>query len=129
LEIRAEAFFISCIENDQSINCFRIEAACSNARNPDVRIARVEIYSEISGKNRRKHSVQDDEVREVFRNGPKITFIEKGRVENENVYRALGKAQSGRFLVIIFIYKKNQSALVLSARDMTAKERKRYAQK
>ena len=94
-----------------------------------MRIAKVEIHPEVSDKNEWKHSVQDEEIHEVFRNNPKVTFIEKGHVDGENLYRALGQTNGGRLLLVIFIYKMNHSALVMSARGMTSKERKRYGKK
>jgi uncharacterized DUF497 family protein len=38
----------------------------------------------------------------------------------------MGQAKSGRYLVVFFIYKKDGRALILSARDMTTAERRRY---
>jgi len=45
------------------------------------------------------------------------------------VNRALGQTDSGRYLTIFFIYKETHEALVISARDMTDKERKNYAKR
>lgn len=39
------------------------------------------------------------------------------------------RANSGRYLVVFFIYKLNRVALVISAREMDDKERKRYGRK
>jgi uncharacterized DUF497 family protein len=33
------------------------------------------------------------------------------------------------YIAVYFIYKKNKKALIITARDMTEKERKRYAKK
>lgn len=74
----------------------------------------------------RKHNVQSYEVIEVFYRSPVIRFIEKGHRQGENVYAALGQTDSGRYLIIFFIYKNDQNALILSARDMNNAERKRY---
>ena len=76
-----------------------------------------------------KHQVSEEEVRQVLRSHPRIRFVEKGDVEGEHVYSALGQSDSGRYLIVFFIYKKTQEALVLSARDMNAKERRRYARR
>ncbi len=56
-------------------------------------------------------------------------FVEKGHRPGENVYLAFGQTNAGRYLTIFFVYKKNHQALILSARDMTIAERKRYEQK
>jgi len=77
----------------------------------------------------RKHDVQKSEVREVFDDGPKFLFVEKGHRLGENVYAALGRSVAGRYLIIYFVYKKGGQALVLSARDMDRSERKKYEQK
>jgi len=74
-----------------------------------------------------KHAVSQDEVEEVLESRPKLRFVEKGNRKGENVYEALGRTDAGRCLVILFIYKKTKTALILSARDMTKKERKLYA--
>jgi len=41
----------------------------------------------------------------------------------------MGQTESGRYLIVFFIYKKDNRALILSARDMTPAERKRYEKK
>jgi uncharacterized DUF497 family protein len=65
-------------------------------------------------------------VREVFGNNPVFRYIEKGLQPNENVYAALGRTGAGRYLIIFFIFKTNKHALIVSARDMTRGERKKY---
>ena len=76
-----------------------------------------------------KHQVSIDEVEEVFRNKPRFSFIAKGKVASEDVYWALGQTDAGRYLTIFFIYKGDGIAMPISARDMNAKERKRYGKK
>ena len=49
--------------------------------------------------------------------------------DGENVYSALGRTSGGRYLAVFFVYKVNKSALIISARSMTIKERKRYEKK
>jgi len=73
-----------------------------------------------------KHRVKREEVHEVLENRPKIMFVEKGDREGEDVYLALGRTEPGRYLSVFFVLKKDRQALVLSARDMTPAERKRY---
>jgi uncharacterized protein len=82
---------------------------------------------EFTEKLEAKHGVYPNEVEEVFANRPEIRKLEKGRVSGEHLYRALGQTSSGRYLVIIFVYKPTtRSALVISSRDMDLKERKSY---
>ena len=52
--------------------------------------------------------------------------MNKGHFRGEDVYRALGQSDAGRYLVIFFIHKLTHEAMILSARDMDDKERKSY---
>ncbi len=94
-----------------------------------MNIEAVIIARDIEDKLLQKHKVTRDEVQAVFESYPRFHLAEKGHVHGEDLYRALGQTPSGRYLVVFFIYKSDQSALVISARDLTAKERKRYAKK
>lgn len=76
-----------------------------------------------------KHSVDTSEVREIFLNQPRIRFVEKGHRKDENVYAAFGQTNAGKYLVCFFVHKKDNRALVLSAREMTGTERKQYGRK
>jgi uncharacterized DUF497 family protein len=76
-----------------------------------------------------KHSVLQDEVEEVFHNRPRYKYIAKGNVKGENLYRALGQSDAGRYLTVLFVDKRAGKALVTSARDMDAKERRQYGKK
>jgi uncharacterized DUF497 family protein len=76
-----------------------------------------------------KHAVAQHEVTEIFANSPRFRFVERGYRSGENVYSALGQTDGGRYLAIFFVYKKDGRALIVSARDMTDSERRRYAKK
>ena len=76
-----------------------------------------------------KHNVMTDEVEEVFDRAPRCRFLEKGDVHGEDLYAALGQTNAGRYLIIYFVLKAGSEALIISARDMTKKERKAYAKK
>lgn len=76
-----------------------------------------------------KHHVLPEEAEEVFFNTPKFRFVETGHRKGGNVYSAAGQTDAGRYLIIFFVYRSAGSALVLSARDMDAKERRRYERK
>ena len=73
-----------------------------------------------------KHRVLRHEVRAVFQNRPHVCFIEKGHRVDENVYSAFGRTAEGRYLIVFYVLKLDHQALILSARDMTSKERKYY---
>ena len=81
---------------------------------------------EIIDKLAKKHNVSQDEVWEILSNRPYFRFVEKGHRSGENVYAALGQTESGRYLIVFFVFKKDGNAIILSARDMTPAERKRY---
>ena len=76
-----------------------------------------------------KHSVEAEEVREIFLDSPRFRFVEKGHRKDENVYAAFGRTEAGRYLICFFIHKNDNRALILSARDMTGAERKSYGEK
>ena len=76
-----------------------------------------------------KHYVTQEEVEEIFVNDPKYRFVESGYRKGEDVYSAAGQTDAGRYLIVFFIQKQNNLALILSARDMDQKERRRYEKK
>jgi len=76
-----------------------------------------------------KHGVSTDEVEQVLSGRPRIQRIERGVVEGEDLYRATGQTEAGRFLVVFFVYKGYGRALVISARDISPRERKNYGKR
>lgn len=60
-----------------------------------------------------------------------LTFdsLKKEFDTGEDVYAAMGQTDAGRYLIIFFISKPNNRALVVSARDMERKERRQYARR
>ncbi len=73
-----------------------------------------------------KHNITTDEVEEIFNSSPRYRFIETGDIEGENLYVALGQTEEGRYLTVYFVHKRTGEALIVSARDMTRKERRTY---
>lgn len=73
-----------------------------------------------------KHDVHPAEVEETLSSHPLFRFVEKGEEKGEDLYLALGRSSSGRYLMVLFIYKRTKDALILSARDMAKKERRYY---
>ena len=84
---------------------------------------------EIVEKISRKHRVAQEEVREVLMSSSHFRFVEKGHRKGENVYSGMDQTSAGRYLVVFFVRKTSQQALILSARNMTGSERKRYEKK
>jgi uncharacterized DUF497 family protein len=76
-----------------------------------------------------KHRVTEEETEEVFFNRPYYRFVEYGHEKGEDVYSASGQTDAGRYLIVFFIYKPANIALILTARDMDKKERNRYEQR
>ena len=84
---------------------------------------------EIVEKLGRKHRVEAYEVEELFGGNPKFRFVERGNREGEDVCSALGRTEGGRYLIVFFIWKVDDRAIPISARNMTPGERKQYARK
>ncbi|MFH1098033.1 MAG: BrnT family toxin [Candidatus Desantisbacteria bacterium] len=76
-----------------------------------------------------KHQVTQDEAEEVFFNHPRYRFVESGYRQGEDVYSTIGQTDAGRYLIVFFIHKPDNTVLILSARDMDKKERRHYEQK
>lgn len=73
-----------------------------------------------------KHAVSTDEVEEVLFSSPHVRRLEKGKVKGEHLYVAYGQTSAGRYLVVFFIRKLRGAALPISAREMTAAERRYF---
>ena len=73
-----------------------------------------------------KHSISIQEVEQVLANLPRIRQQEAGHRPGEDVYAADGRTNEGRYLVVFFILKVKNLALVISGRDMDESERRRY---
>ena len=76
-----------------------------------------------------KHNVLPSEVEEVLSGGCKIFRKEKGKVEGEHLYNALGRTESGRYLSVFFVRKLGSKALIVTGRGMNRSERSRYDKK
>ena len=84
---------------------------------------------DIADKISSKHQVTEDEAEEVFFNRPRYRFVEAGYRHGEDVYSAGGQTDAGRYLIVFFVRKSANTALILNARNMDEKERRRYEQK
>ena len=65
------------------------------------------------------------EVEELLSNRPRFHRVSKGNRTGEDVYSAMGQTDAGRYLVVFLILKLRR-ALVISARDMSRRERRTY---
>ncbi|MCI0555599.1 MAG: BrnT family toxin [Anaerolineae bacterium] len=85
---------------------------------------------DIEEKLDKKHHVTLREARQALINNPRIRFAEKGYTEGEDVYAAFSQTFGGRYLSVFFVFKpKDNTAIIISACDMSQKERKSYARK
>lgn len=91
-----------------------------------MRITGIIWLEEIVEKLWRKHQVTEDEVTEMLGSRPRFRFVAKGHREGDDLYSALGRTDAGRFLIAFFLLKHQGQALIVSAREMTPTERKRY---
>lgn len=73
-----------------------------------------------------KHGVYPDEAEDVLFGRSRMRRVTRGQVRGEDVFEALGQTASGRYLIVIFVRKQSGEALVISARDMSDTERRRY---
>lgn len=78
-------------------------------------------------KNWKRHKVSYIECEEVFFNTPFIVNGDETHSSTEDRFYILGKTDKGRLLFIVFTVRKNKIR-VISARDMSRKERKIYEQ-
>jgi len=76
-----------------------------------------------------KHGLTPEEVEEIFFNQPKFRKVEDGFCKGEDVFAATGQTDVGKYLVVFFIRKKNNIALIISARVMDKSERRRHGKK
>ena len=76
-----------------------------------------------------KHKVYPEEVEDMLSQNPQIRMVERGDVKGEDLYMAFGRSYAGRYLSVLFIMKKGKQALVISARDMSKRERKSYGRR
>jgi uncharacterized DUF497 family protein len=76
-----------------------------------------------------KHDVTPEEVEAMFFAKPSYRIVEKGHVQGENMYSAMGQTEEGRYLITFFIHKQDGRALIISARSMDEAEKKRYGRK
>ena len=78
-----------------------------------------------SGKNDAKHQVSDGECEQVFFNQPLAAEPDDEHSEYEDRILVLGKTDSGRHLFVVCTIRR-QLVRVISARDMTKREREVY---
>jgi len=81
-----------------------------------------------SNKNFFLHGISDGECEEVFFNVPLIIDLDSKHSENEVRWFALGRTESNRWLFVAFTIRENLIRVV-SARDRTKTEKRKYVEK
>ena len=76
-------------------------------------------------KNWHAHRVSSSEAEQLFFNQPLILAEDSAHSQGEERYFALGQTNSGRTLFVVFTVR-DALIRVISARDMSRKERKAY---
>ena len=76
-------------------------------------------------KNWERHRVSWAECEEVFFNRPLVVADDELHSETEHRYYALGRTDAGRLLFVAYTLR-GERIRVISARDMTRRERKEY---
>jgi len=76
-------------------------------------------------KNWEKHDVSTGECEQIFFNKPLIVKCDKKHSKFENRYFVLGRTNINRLLFAVFTVR-NRKIRIISARDMTTSEIKRY---
>ena len=80
-------------------------------------------------KSEENHGVSQAEAEQVFAREPLLIVPDVQHSQSEQRYNALGRTELGRLLHITFTLRHNDTAIrVISARDMSRRERNRYAQ-
>jgi uncharacterized DUF497 family protein len=79
-------------------------------------------------KNWERHKVTPAQCEELFFHMPLVVQMAEQHSASEKRYFALGKTDAGRRLFIVFTVRKNKIR-VISARDMSRKERSVYHEK
>ena len=80
-------------------------------------------------KNSEKHDVSQSEAEQVFFNEPLLMVPDLRHSSSEQRVHALGRTDAGRLLHITFTLRTDNTRIrVISARDMSRKERSYYEQ-
>jgi uncharacterized protein len=76
-----------------------------------------------------KHGVSQAEAEQVFLNEPLLVLEDLRHSLDESRFHALGRSEANRLLHVTFTLRGAATRIrVISARDMSGKERARYAQ-
>jgi uncharacterized protein len=75
-----------------------------------------------------KHGVTPREAEQVFLDPQLLTLIDEDHSGVEKRYHAYGQSADGRLLLVSFTLRRNETMVrIISARNMSRRERQRYA--
>lgn len=94
-----------------------------------MRIDEIVWLPEVVDKLEYKHGVKAREVEDVLYGDHRTFRAERGYTAGEDVYVAYGQSSAGRYLIVFFLRKPGNRALIMSAREQTYQERQRYGRK
>lgn|SRR5574337_1376121 len=78
-------------------------------------------------KSEHKHRVSQVEAEQAFFNQPLLVLEDKRHSDEEERFHALGRTEAGRRLHVTFTLRREATLIrVISARDMSVKERSDY---
>jgi uncharacterized DUF497 family protein len=76
-----------------------------------------------------KHDVSQGEAERAFLNEPRVVAVDARHSAGEPRYHALGRTDGNRPLHVTFTLRENGTLIrIISARDMSRKERSRHAE-
>lgn len=84
-----------------------------------VRIGRFD-WDDSNAEHIQRHGVEPTEAEEVLRHQPQV------RGGRQGTYLAWGRTAVGRYLLVVFVRRRKGLLRVVTARDMSAREKQRY---
>jgi uncharacterized protein len=91
-----------------------------------LRIERIIWIGKFVQKIYQKHGITVEEVEDALLSNPLFRRVGRGHVKGEDLHFSYGRTNAGRYIFIVFVWKHEDAVLVISARDMTARERRYY---
>ena len=91
-----------------------------------LRIERIIWVGRFVEKIYQKHGITVEEVEDALLSNPLFRRVGRGHVKGEDLYFSYGRTNAGRYIFIVFVWKHEDAVLVISAREMTPRERRYY---
>jgi len=80
-------------------------------------------------KSIQKHAVSPLEAEQVFLDPRLLILTDEEHSEDEKRYHGYGQSAAGRLLLVSFTLRRNETVIrIISARNMSRRERRRYAE-